>query len=100
MRRYLQLLSLTLAFKHHCRLFGLLKGCTSWVKYQTYVSFSADSKGIEDGKENFQTTPPTMKHMQVMMDFNKCLDRTHMAARPSLCDVEPYTLTYLGYIRN
>lgn len=40
-------------------------------KYQTYVSFRADSRGIDVGRENFQTAPATMKIMPVIMDFNK-----------------------------
>ena len=40
-------------------------------KYQAYVSFRADSKGNDAGKESFQTVPATMKIMPVIMDFNK-----------------------------
>ena len=40
-------------------------------KYQAYVSFRVDSRSSDTGKENFQTAPPTMKIMPVIMDFNK-----------------------------
>tara|TARA_B100001093_G_scaffold393980_1_gene380676 strand:- start:558 stop:866 length:309 start_codon:yes stop_codon:yes gene_type:complete len=40
-------------------------------KYQAYVSFRVDSRASGTGKENFQTAPPTMKIMPVIMDFNE-----------------------------
>ncbi len=40
-------------------------------KYEAYVAFRADSKEENEEKGNFQTAPPTMKIMPVIMDFNK-----------------------------
>ena len=40
-------------------------------KYQAYVLFRVDSRASGTGKENFQTAPPTMKIMPVIMDFNE-----------------------------
>ena len=40
-------------------------------KYEAYVAFRAASKEENAGKGIFQTAPPTMKIMPVIMDFNK-----------------------------
>ena len=40
-------------------------------KYEAYVAFRAASKEENAGKGTFQTAPPTMKIMPVIMDFNK-----------------------------
>ncbi len=40
-------------------------------KYQAYVSFRVDCKGIDTGRENLQTAPATMKIMPVIVDLNK-----------------------------
>ena len=40
-------------------------------KYEAYVAFRAASKEENAEKGNFQTAPPTMKIMPVIMDFNK-----------------------------
>ena len=40
-------------------------------KYEAYVAFRAASKEKNAEKGGFQTAPPTMKIMPVIMDFNK-----------------------------
>ena len=45
-------------------------------KYEAYVAFRADSKEENEEKGNFQTAPPTMKIMPVIINFNKLLFMT------------------------